>query len=68
MTTREVVETAPRRFEELLTDAIAKEAGREAAPAVAQTMISASIGLQHQAPSRGFFLERLKVAIDLLAR
>lgn len=31
-------------------------------------MISASIGLKHQAPSREFFLERLKVAIDLLAR
>ncbi|MET9532568.1 TetR/AcrR family transcriptional regulator [Streptomyces sp. NPDC006649] len=64
----EIVETAPRRFEELITDAIAVESGREAALAVARTMISASIGLKHQAPSREFFLERLKVAIDLLAR
>jgi AcrR family transcriptional regulator len=63
----EITETAPRRFEELITDAIAAQVGREAAPAVAQTMISASIGLKHQAPSREFFLERLKVAIDLLA-
>lgn len=31
-------------------------------------MISASIGLKHQAASREFYLERLKVAIDLLVR
>jgi AcrR family transcriptional regulator len=64
----EIVETTPRRFEELLTAAIAVESGREAAPAVAQTMISASIGLKHQAASRDFYLERLEVAIDLLVR
>ncbi|MFK4271453.1 TetR/AcrR family transcriptional regulator [Streptomyces milbemycinicus] len=64
----EIVETAPRRFEELIIDAIAAETGQEAAPDIAQTMISASIGLKHQAPSREFFLERLKVAVDLLAR
>ncbi|MEW2624947.1 TetR/AcrR family transcriptional regulator [Streptomyces sp. NPDC048106] len=64
----EIAETAPRRFEELVTDAIAAKKGREAAPTVAQTMISASIGLKHQAPSREFFLARLKAAIDLLAR
>ncbi|MDF3300366.1 TetR/AcrR family transcriptional regulator [Streptomyces tropicalis] len=64
----EMVETVPRRFEELVTDAIAAETGREAAPAVARTVISTSIGLKHQAPSREFFLERLKVAIDLLVR
>ncbi|MBO8193275.1 TetR/AcrR family transcriptional regulator [Streptomyces oryzae] len=63
----EIVETAPRRFEELITDAIAAETEREAARAVAQTLISASIGLKQQAPSREFFLERLKAAIDLLA-
>ncbi len=63
----ETAETAPRRFEELITDAIAAETGRQAL-AVAQTMISASIGLKHQAPSREFYLERLKVAIDLLSR
>ena len=34
----------------------------------AQTMISASIGLKPQAASREFYLERLKVAIELLVR
>lgn len=62
----EVVETTPRRFEELVTDAIAVESGREAATPVAQTMISASIGLKHQTASREFYLGRLEVAIDLL--
>ncbi|MEU1273195.1 helix-turn-helix domain-containing protein [Streptomyces sp. NPDC005799] len=64
----EIVETTPQRFEELITDAIALEAGQAAAHPVAQTMISTSIGLKHQATSRDFYLERLKVAIDLLMR
>lgn len=64
----EIAETAPRRFEELITEAIAVESGQDAAPLVAQTMISASIGLKHQAASREFYLERLKIAIDLLVR
>ncbi|MFG2600211.1 TetR/AcrR family transcriptional regulator [Streptomyces sp. NPDC048462] len=64
----EIAETTPRRFEELITEAIAVESGREAAPLVAQTMISASIGLKHQAASREFYLERLQVAINLLVR
>ena len=64
----EITATAPRRFEELITDAIAVESGQEAASFVAQTMISASIGLKHQAASREFYLERLKVAIGLLVR
>lgn len=64
----EIAETTPRRFEELITQAIAVESGREAAPLVAQTMISASIGLKHQAAAREFYLERLEVAIDLLVR
>ncbi len=63
----EIVETAPRRFENLVTAAIAAKKERKTALAVARTMISASIGLKHQAPSREFFLERLKVAVDLLA-
>ncbi|WP_194895662.1 TetR/AcrR family transcriptional regulator [Catenulispora pinisilvae] len=62
----EIVESTPRRFEELITNAIAVESGQEAAIPVAQTMISASIGLKHQAASREFYLERLKVAIELL--
>lgn len=64
----EIAETAPRRFEELITDAIAVASGHDAAPLVAQTMISASIGLKHQAASREFYLDRLKVAVGLLVR
>ncbi|WP_285568221.1 TetR/AcrR family transcriptional regulator [Streptomyces sp. RTGN2] len=64
----EIVESTPRRFEELITEAIAVESEQDAAPLVAQTMISASIGLKHQAASREFYLERLLVAIDLLVR
>lgn len=64
----EIIETAPQRFEQLITDAIAVEAGQVAARRVAQTMISASTGLKHQAASREFYLARLEVAIDLLTR
>lgn len=62
----EIAQTASRRFEELLTDAIAVESGQETAAPVAQTMISTSIGLKHQAATRKSYLERLKVAIELL--
>ncbi|WP_330257874.1 TetR/AcrR family transcriptional regulator [Streptomyces murinus] len=64
----EIVESAPRRFEELITAAIAVESGRDAALSVAQTMISASIGLKHQAASREFYRDRMKVAVELLVR
>ncbi|WP_326670597.1 TetR/AcrR family transcriptional regulator [Streptomyces sp. NBC_01257] len=64
----EIAESTPRRFEELITEAIAVESEQDAAPLVAQTMISASIGIKHQAASREFYLERLSVAIDLLVR
>ncbi|MEU8349206.1 MULTISPECIES: TetR/AcrR family transcriptional regulator [Streptomyces] len=64
----EIIETTPRRFEELITDAIAVGPGREGALPVAQTMISASIGLKHQVASRESYLERLAVAIRLLVR
>ncbi|MGY9063763.1 TetR/AcrR family transcriptional regulator [Streptomyces sp. CAS3] len=64
----EIVESAPRRFEELITAAIAVESGRDAAPSVAQTMISASIGLKHQAASREFYRDRMKIAVELLVR
>ncbi|WP_437011946.1 TetR/AcrR family transcriptional regulator [Streptomyces sp. enrichment culture] len=63
----DIVSTAPRRFEQLITEAIAAEAGREAARPVAQTLISASIGLKHQVRSRDMYLERLAIAIGLLA-
>ncbi|MGV9234369.1 hypothetical protein [Streptomyces nigra] len=56
----------PRRFEQLITDAIAAQAGPDKAPAVAQTMISTSIGLKHQARARDTYRERLMFAIDLL--
>ncbi|MDQ1035193.1 AcrR family transcriptional regulator [Streptomyces sp. V3I8] len=62
----EIARTAPRRFEELITGAIAAESGQETAAPVAQTMISASIGLKHQVATRESYLERLKVAIELL--
>ncbi|MEU0137526.1 TetR/AcrR family transcriptional regulator [Streptomyces sp. NPDC006296] len=62
----EIVVTAPRRFEELITEAIAADSGREAAVPVAQTMISASIGLKHQVASREAYLDRLTVAVGLL--
>lgn len=64
----EIAEAAPRRFEQLITDAIAAESGRAAAVPVAQTLISASIGLKHQVASRDLYLERLAVAVGLLAR
>ncbi|MFJ9776738.1 TetR/AcrR family transcriptional regulator [Kitasatospora sp. NPDC101157] len=62
----EIARTAPRRFEELITDAIAAGSGREKAAAVAQTLISASTGLKHQAATRESYLERLGVAVQLL--
>ncbi|WP_399895150.1 TetR/AcrR family transcriptional regulator [Streptomyces sp. BBFR51] len=64
----EIVETAPRRFEELVTDAIAVEKGQESAGPAAQTMISVSIGLKHQTASREVYLERLEAAVGLLMR
>ncbi|CAL9278668.1 TetR/AcrR family transcriptional regulator [Streptomyces rochei] len=60
--------TAPRRFEELITDAIAVESGPEEARAVARTLISVSIGLKHQVTSREIYLEQLATAISLLTR
>lgn len=63
-----IVETAPRHFEELITDAIAIESGGESAPRVAQTLISTSIGIKHQVASRKAYLERLEVALQLLVR
>jgi hypothetical protein len=63
-----IVETMPRRFEELITEAISVESGRESAARVAQTMISTSVGIKHQVASRQVYLERLEVALDLLVR
>jgi AcrR family transcriptional regulator len=63
-----IVQTTPRRFEELMADAISAVAGREAAPSVAQTLISTSIGIKHQVEAREAYLQRLAVAIDLILR
>lgn len=62
-----IVETLPRRFEELITDAICVDLGRETATRVAKTLISTSIGIKHQVDTRDAYLQRLEVAIDLLA-
>ncbi|ANH95808.1 TetR family transcriptional regulator [Streptomyces sp. SAT1] len=64
----EIAVTTPQRFEQLVTDAIAAETGQVTARQIAQTLISASTGLKHQAAAQEFYLERLKVAIDLLMR
>jgi AcrR family transcriptional regulator len=61
-----IVETAPRRFEELVTDAIAEEVGRASAVDVARTLISASVGVKYQVQTREAYLERLSIAIGLL--
>jgi hypothetical protein len=62
----EIVETAPARFRELITDAIAQVADRQSAVDIAQTLISTSIGLKHQADTRACYLARLAVAVRLL--
>jgi hypothetical protein len=64
-----MIESAPKRFAELITRAIAAEApkkGRQRAPAVARTLISASIGIKHQVHDRITSLQRLDVAIGVL--
>lgn len=63
-----IVETTPLRFEKLITDAIVVEQGRESAHRLAQTLISASIGIKHQVETRDTYLERFEVAVDLLLR
>ena len=62
----EIVERAPARFEALVTDAIAEESGRAMAVRVAQTLISASIGLKHQVETREAYLGRFTTAVELL--
>ena len=65
----DVAITAPRRFADLLVASLAERAegsGRQNAVAIAQTLISASIGLKHQVDDRAMYLERMKTAIDLV--
>jgi AcrR family transcriptional regulator len=59
----------PRRFAALLNAALTEsldtpKAHRSAA--VAQTLISTSIGIKHEVTTREAFLERLAIAIDLI--
>ncbi|GAB3825965.1 TetR/AcrR family transcriptional regulator [Kribbella italica] len=61
-----IVETAPKRFEKLVTDAIAAVSGTESARQVAQTLISASVGLKYQVRTRSAYRKRLAVAVELL--
>ncbi|SEF37819.1 DNA-binding transcriptional regulator, AcrR family [Amycolatopsis pretoriensis] len=61
-----IVETAPARFEALVTDAIAEVTGRATATRVTQTLISASVGLKHQVESREAYLARFATAVELL--
>ena len=60
-----VLTTAPGRFEELVTTAIA-EAHPTDAPDRARTLISASIGIKHQVDAREQYAEAIKVALDLI--
>lgn len=61
-----IVATMPRRFEQLITEAIAAQCGKESAVPVARTMISTSIGIKHQVSARTAYLDQLQIAIDLL--
>jgi AcrR family transcriptional regulator len=59
----------PRRFAALLDTALAESPGTAKAArsaAVAQTLISTSIGIKHEVTTREAFLERLATAIDLI--
>src|SRR4051795_1354525 len=62
----ELTETAPARFEQLVTDAVAETTDRAKAVGVAQTLISASIGVKHQVETREAYLKRFADAVALL--
>lgn len=67
----DLVEVAPQRFAELVTNAIASQAtasDRGLAVALARTMISTAIGIKYQVNDRADYRERLAQAIDLLLR
>lgn len=66
-----IAEVAPRRFRALIMKAVASGApkgDRKIAEAVAQTLISTSIGIKYQAGTRAEYREHLRTAIDLLLR
>jgi AcrR family transcriptional regulator len=67
----EIVVDTPQRFADLVTNALVSPASgvtAEIAAALAQTMISTSIGIKYQVQDRGAYGERLAVAVDLLLR
>lgn len=61
-----IVETAPQRFEKLVTEALGEAMGHARAVRVAQTLISASIGLKYQVDTREAYLGRFATAVGLL--
>jgi AcrR family transcriptional regulator len=66
-----VISEYPQRFAALLHAALAESLDPAQAPrsdAVAQTLISAAIGIKQQVTTREAFLDRLTTAIDLLIR
>jgi AcrR family transcriptional regulator len=66
-----IVVDMPQRFADLLTRAFRSPGmglSADAPTALAQTLISTSIGIKHQVQDRAVYGERLAVAIDLLMR
>jgi AcrR family transcriptional regulator len=63
-----VVERMPQRFEELIIAALTPSSDPEAARRVAQTLISASIGMKYQVDERAEYRDRMTIAIALLVR
>lgn len=61
-----VARSGPDRFEQMLVSALRLAGGREPA-AVAQTLVSASVGIKHQAAGRDEYRGRMATAARLLA-
>ncbi|MBF4588303.1 TetR/AcrR family transcriptional regulator [Curtobacterium sp. VKM Ac-2887] len=61
----DVARAAPARFADLLTAALTGETPNGAV--IAQTLNSVSVGLIHQVATREEYLERLRLAVELLA-
>jgi AcrR family transcriptional regulator len=66
-----IVVDMPQRFADLVTNALvshAPGASAETAAALAQTMISTSIGIKYQVEDRADYARRFTVAVDFLLR
>lgn len=64
-----LVSEYPKRFLKLLTDSLLVEVSSDREPlaiAVAQTLMATAAGFKHQLQTRELFLERIKIAIDLM--